>query len=262
MTSMRDLHAEISRASKTMKAKPAGVVTKSTAAAVAARLQELSSPEAAAGAARFFKAGPGEYGEGDQFIGVRVPVLRQVARDFRTLPFVEVDRLLQSPIHEERLVALYVLVGSLSKCTPEHRQQVYDFYLERTDRVNNWDLVDSSAPSIVGGYLVDKPAKVRKVLDGLAKSHDLWQRRIAIVATQWLIRADQFDDTIRISERLLKDKHDLIHKAVGWMLREVGARHEPTLAAFLTVHSASMPRTMLRYAIEHYSPEQRRIWMG
>lgn len=226
------------------------------------RLQELSSPEVAAGSARFFKAGPGQYGEGDQFIGVRVPVIRQVAREFRALPLSEVDRLLQSPIHEARLLALLVLVGSLSKCTPEHRQTVYDFYLQRTARVNNWDLVDSSAPPIVGGYLIDRPAKVRKVLDSLAKSEDLWQRRIAIVATQWLIRAGQLDDSLRVSERLLTDKHDLIHKAVGWMLREVGAKHEPTLAAFLTVHSAAMPRTMLRYAIEHYSAEQRRVWMG
>lgn len=226
------------------------------------RLQELSSPEVAAGSARFFKAGPGQYGEGDQFIGVRVPVIRQVAREFRALPLSEVDRLLQSPIHEARLLALLVLVGSLSKCTPEHRQTVYDFYLQRTARVNNWDLVDSSAPPIVGGYLIDRPAKVRKVLDSLAKSEDLWQRRIAIVATQWLIRAGQLDDALRVSERLLTDKHDLIHKAVGWMLREVGAKHEPTLAAFLTVHSAAMPRTMLRYAIEHYSAEQRRVWMG
>ena len=232
------------------------------AKAASERLKELASPEVAAGSARFFKAGPGQYGEGDQFIGVRVPVIRQVAREFRAMPLSEVDRLLQSPVHEARLLALLVLVGSLSKCTLEHRQSVYDFYLERTGRVNNWDLVDTSAPPIVGGYLIDKPAKVRKVLDGLAKSDDLWQRRMAIVATQWLIRAGQLDDTLRISERLLKDKHDLIHKAVGWMLREVGEKHEPTLAAFLTVHSAAMPRTMLRYAIEHYSAEQRRIWMG
>ena len=232
------------------------------AKAAAKRLKELSSLEVAAGSKRFFKAGPGQYGEGDQFIGVRVPVIRQLAREFQALPLSEIDRLLQSPIHEARLLALLVLVGSLKKCTPEYRQTAYDFYLERTERVNNWDLVDSSAPAIVGGYLIDKPAKVRKVLDGLAKSDDLWQRRIAIVATQWLIRDGQLDDTLRISERLLKDKHDLIHKAVGWMLREVGEKHEATLAAFLTVHSAAMPRTMLRYAIEHYSAEQRRKWMG
>lgn len=225
------------------------------------RLKELASLEVAATSARFFKTGSGQYGEGDRFIGVRVPMVRQVAREFRDLNLCAVKHLLESDIHEERLLALLVLVGKLKKCTPETQYEIFDFYLTHTTRVNNWDLVDSSAPAIVGGYLLDKPAKLRKVLDRLARSVDLWERRIAIVATQRLIRDDQLDDTLRISQQLLKDQHDLIHKAVGWMLREVGQRHEPTLAAFLTAHSATMPRTMLRYAIEHYTPDARRVWM-
>lgn len=231
------------------------------AALASNRLKELASPEVATASARFFKTGPGQYSEGDHFIGVKVPAIRQVARDFRGLPVDEVEKLLCSAIHEERLLALILLVNSLTKCTPEHRRAVYDFYLARSEHVNNWDLVDSSAPSIVGRYLIDKPKKARGVLDRLASSDNMWERRIAIVATQGLIRDGQFDDTLRIGQRLLNDSHDLIHKAVGWMLREVGSKHEPTLATFLTIHSKKMPRTMLRYAIEHYSADKRRMWM-
>ncbi len=224
------------------------------------RLSELASPERAIGSARFFKTGDGQYGEGDQFIGVSVPDNRKLAREFRELPLSEVEQLLASAIHEERLLALLILVGKLTRCTPATRKEIFEFYLTHTDRVNNWDLVDTSAPAIVGGYLVDK--KDRQVLNKLVRSANLWERRIAIIATQTFIRDNQFEWTLLLAERLLKDKHDLIHKAVGWMLREVGDRHQSVLSGFLDSHAASMPRTMLRYAIEHYSAEERKQWLS
>jgi 3-methyladenine DNA glycosylase AlkD len=222
------------------------------------KLHGLASPEVAAASARFFKSGPGQYGEGDTFIGVRVPALRKLARECRALPLTETEALLHSPVHEERLLALLVLVLGVGKGDDAHRKAVYDFYLSNTQHVNNWDLVDTSAPAIVGGYLRDRP---RTPLVRLAKSNNLWERRIAIVATQHFIRLDQFDDTLAISRLLLSDKEDLIHKATGWMLREVGDRDEAALAAFLDEHGAVMARTMLRYAIEHLPPETRRGYL-
>jgi 3-methyladenine DNA glycosylase AlkD len=174
------------------------------------------------------------------------------------LPLSEVEVLLHSPVHEERLLALLVLVLGLGKRDDAHRKAVYDFYLGNTQHVNNWDLVDSSAPAIVGGYLRDKP---RKPLVRLAKSASLWERRIAIVATQHFIRLNEFDDTLEIGRLLLDDEEDLIHKATGWMLREVGERDEAVLVAFLDEHAAVMPRTMLRYAIEKFPPEERRAYL-
>ncbi|HET6574080.1 MAG TPA: DNA alkylation repair protein [Fimbriiglobus sp.] len=223
------------------------------------KLNGLASPEVAAASARFFKTGPGQYGEGDTFIGVRVPALRKLARECRDLPLTEIEALLHSPVHEERLLALLVLVLGVGKCEDTHRKAVYDFYLSNTGHVNNWDLVDSSAPAIVGGYLKDKS---RKPLVGLAKSASLWDRRIAIVATQHFIRLGEFDDTLAISRLLLADREDLIHKATGWMLREVGDRDEAALEAFLDEHGPIMPRTMLRYAIEHFPPERRLGYLG
>ncbi len=228
------------------------------AAEARSRLNSLASPEVAATSAQFFKTGPGQYGEGDTFIGVRVPALRKLARECRALTLAEVEVILHSPVHEERLLALLVLVLGVGKGDDAHRKAVYDFYLGSTQHVNNWDLVDTSAPAIVGGYLRDKP---RKPLVRLAKSASLWERRIAIVATQHFIRLDDFDDTLAISRLLLSDKEDLIHKATGWMLREVGDRDEAALEAFLTEHGPVMPRTMLRYAIEHFSPEERRAYL-
>jgi 3-methyladenine DNA glycosylase AlkD len=222
------------------------------------KLNALASPEVAASSARFFKTGPGQYGEGDTFIGVRVPVLRKLAREFRHLPLTEIEALLQSPVHEERLLALLVLVLGVGKCADAHRKTVYDFYLNNTQHVNNWDLVDSSAPAIVGGYLRDK---TRKPLVGLAKSANLWERRIAIIATQHFIRLDQFDDTLTISHLLLADEEDLIHKATGWMLREVGDRDEAVLKRFLDEHGSAMHRTALRYAIEHLPPDDRQGYL-
>ncbi len=222
------------------------------------QLKSLASPEAAASAARFFKSGPRQYGEGDIFIGVRVPALRNLAREFRALPLAEVEILLQSPIHEERLLALLILVLASAKASEAEKKTVFDFYLTNTKFVNNWDLVDSSAPPLVGGYLIDKS---RKPLVKLAKSKVLWERRIAIVATQHFIRLGDFEDTLKISRLLLSDKEDLIHKAAGWMLREVGKRHEPTLETFLAEHATAMPRTMLRYAIERFSPRKRQAYL-
>jgi 3-methyladenine DNA glycosylase AlkD len=222
------------------------------------KLKSLASPEVAASSARFFKTGPGEYGEGEIFIGVKVPVLRKLARDFCDLPLPEIEILLQSAIHEERMLALFILVLSVAKCDDDHRMAVYVFYFANTQHVNNWDLVDSSAPAIVGGYLRDKS---RKPLVQLAKSSSLWERRIAIVATQHFIRLVEFDDTLAISRLLLNDQEDLIHKASGWMLREVGERDEAALVAFLDEHAGAMPRTMLRYAIEKFSAERRTAYL-
>ena len=223
------------------------------------KLKSLASTTVAASSARFFKTGPGQYGEGDLFIGVRVPVLRKLAREFRDLPLEEIDVLLCSAIHEERMLAVLILTQSLLRCDVEHRKRVYDFYMSRTEQVNNWDLVDTSAPAIVGGYLKDKS---RNPLMRLAKSKSLWERRIAIVATQHFIRLGEFEKTLAISRVLLSDNEDLIHKAVGWMLREVGDRDAAPLVRFLDKHGSVMPRTMLRYAIEHFSSERRKAWLA
>lgn len=222
------------------------------------KLKSLASPDVAKSSVRFFKTGPGQYGEGDTFIGIKVPTLRTVSREFRSLPLEEVRSLLNSPIHEERHLALMVLVLQVAKCDAAYRRAAFDFYLDNTKFINNWDLVDCSAPQVVGGYLLDKP---RKPLFQLTKSKSLWERRIAIVSTQHFIRHDDFADTLAISHKLLRDEEDLIHKAAGWMLREVGKKAKAVLEAFLDQHGTVMPRTMLRYAIEHFSPEQRRAYL-
>ena len=218
------------------------------------KLKSLASLDVAKSSVRFFKTGPGEYGEGDIFIGIKVPTLRTVSREFRSLPLEEVETLLNSPIHEERHLALMILVLQTAKCDDAHRRVVFDFYMQNTKFINNWDLVDCSAPYVVGGFLMDKS---RKPLFNLTKSKSLWERRIAIVSTQYFIRHDDFADTLAISEKLLNDEEDLIHKAAGWMLREVGQKAQSVLEAFLDQHGAVMPRTMLRYAIEKFPPDQR-----
>ena len=230
-----------------------------TANDLQARLRSLGSPKDAAFLAGFFKTGPGQYGEGDVFIGVRVPVIRKVAKDFNELPLPEVEILLHSPIHEERLAALVILVMQAAKADTKTRKAIYDFYLANTKFINNWDLVDLSAPQIVGTYLADKS---RKPLYRLAKSSWLWDRRISILATFHFIRGDDFDDTLRISEILLADREDLMHKAVGWMLREVGKQNVAVLEGFLGLHCRVMPRTMLRYAIERFPEKKRRAYMA
>lgn len=221
-------------------------------------LHSLASPEVAQTSTRFFKTGPGQYGEGDIFIGIRVPVLRKVAREYRDLPLSELEILVQSPIHEQRLLALLILVQRIARGEQAERKRVYDFYTRHMDHVNNWDLVDTSAPAIVGGYLSDKS---RQPLLKWAKSNKLWERRIAIIATQHFIRDDDFADTLIISHLLIGDAHDLIHKATGWMLREVGLRQESLLLDFLEEHGSRMPRTMLRYAIERLPPEMRHTFL-
>ena len=222
------------------------------------KLKSLASLDVAKSSVRFFKTGPGEYGEGDIFIGIKVPTLRTVSREFRSLPLEEVETLLNSPIHEERHLALMILVLQTAKCDDAHRRVVFDFYMQNTKFINNWDLVDCSAPQVVGGFLMDK---ARGPLFGLARSKGLWERRIAIVSTQHFIRHGEFGDTLAISRMLLGDKEDLIHKATGWMLREVGKKDRAALIGFLQQHGSDMPRTMLRYAIERFTPDQRQVYL-
>lgn len=229
------------------------------AASLQRRLRALGNPADAAFLLRFFKTGPGEYGEGDVFLGIRVPVVRRVVKEFCELPLVAVEQALQSPYHEERLAALLILVVQTARGDAKHRKAIYDLYLENTRRINNWDLVDLSAPQIVGAHLADKN---RRPLDRLARSTWLWDRRIAILSTFHFIRQCQFADTLRIAERLLADREDLLHKATGWMLREVGKRDRGALEGFLAQHVSAMPRTMLRYAIERFPEAQRRRWLG
>ena len=218
------------------------------------RLKKLGSTQQAAISRKFFKTGPGEYGEGDIFIGVRVPVLRKLVKDYVDLPVEEINTLLRSPIHEERLLALLLMVRRAAGGNDALKKSIYELYLENTRFVNNWDLVDTSAEHIVGAYLSDKS---RSVLYRLAEFGDLWERRIAIMSTFHFIKRHDFSDTIKISKMLLLDRHDLIHKAVGWMLREIGKRDLKTEENFLKAHYDKMPRTMLRYAIEKF-PESKR----
>ena len=224
------------------------------AQAIRKRLKTLGSREIATTSQRFFKTGPGEYGEGDIFIGVRVPVLRKLIKDYLHLPIEEIKLLLQSAIHEERLFALLLLVRISSKADEAEKKSIYELYLKSTAYINNWDLVDTSAEHIVGRYLKDKN---RTPLYRLAKSTDLWERRIAIMATFHFIKHHDFADTLQIAKILLSDRHDLIHKAVGWMLREIGNRDLSAEENFLQKHYEKMPRTMLRYAIEKF-PEAKR----
>ncbi len=230
-----------------------------TADEVQTRLRSLGNAEDAAIVARFFKTGPGEYGEGDVFLGVRVPVIRKVAKEFRALPLPQVESLLHSHLHEERLAALVILDLQAAKADAKTRKRIYELYLASTEFINNWDLVDLSAPRLVGGYL---EGRSRRPLYRLAKSKTLWQRRISILATLHFIRQDDFADTLEIAEILLADKEDLIHKAVGWMLREVGKRDLEALKQFLDRHRQVMPRTMLRYAIEKFPQRQRQRYLG
>jgi 3-methyladenine DNA glycosylase AlkD len=224
-----------------------------------AELRSHADAKSAANLAQFFKSYDGGYGEGDQFLGLQVPVIRAVCKSFKTLPRAEIEHLLESPIHEDRMAALIVLSGQALKADPATKEQLYEFYLRHTSRVNNWDLVDVSCRDVVGAYLLDKP---RSALYDLAQSENLWERRIAIVSTGEFIRHNQLDDTFAIAEILLHDKHDLIQKAVGWMLREVGKRERARLVMFLDMHAHAMPRTMLRYAIEHFPLDQRQQYLG
>ena len=210
---------------------------------------------------RFFKTGPGDYGEGDVFMGVMVPEQREIAKQYKTLPESEVQKLLESDVHEHRLSGLLILVYAYGAADEKKKKEIYDFYVKNTKRINNWDLVDVTAPNIVGEYLVNHKAE-RKILYALAKSKSLWEERIAIVSTFALIRQHEFVDTLALAEIYLDNKHDLMHKATGWMLREVGKRDESVLCAFLDKHKNDMPRTMLRYAIERLSESKKRKYMA
>jgi 3-methyladenine DNA glycosylase AlkD len=218
-------------------------------------LAAVADPKRAKDLAWFFKTGKGEYGEGDRFLGITVPVQRKIALRHVELPLHDVARLLDSPIHEHRFAALEILVAKYARADEANRLRIFAFYLRHAGRANNWDLVDTSAPYIVGRHLKERP---REALDRLATSRNLWKRRIAIVSTLALIRDGEIDDTLRIAEKLLQDKHDLIHKAVGWALREVGRVSRPALLKFLRTHCSSIPRTTLRYAIERFPLMQRK----
>jgi 3-methyladenine DNA glycosylase AlkD len=222
------------------------------------RLKNLGNPEHAAVSQRFFKTGPGQYGEGDIFIGIRVPVLRKLAGECRDLPVSEIEILLRSPIHEERLLAILLFVRIFKTGPDDVKKDIYDRYLKSTEFINNWDLVDVSAEHIVGAYLMDKS---RRPLYRLAKSKKLWERRIAIMATFHFVKRREFAETLKISSMLLADRHDLIHKATGWMLREIGKRDLRTEETFLKKHYKNMPRTMLRYAIEKFPEDKRQRYL-
>ncbi len=218
-------------------------------------LDRAADPERARNLAWFFKTGAGQYGEGDQFLGITVPAQRKIARSYRHLPLSDLKKLLDSPIHEHRFTALTILVAKYQAGDLQTRAEVFDFYLQNAKLVNNWDLVDASSPYIVGEHLL---ARSRKVLYRLAKSRNLWERRIAMVSTLAFIRRGEIADVFALAKLMLQDEHDLMHKATGWMLREAGKRSLPDLLAFLAAHYTALPRTALRYAIERLPEEQRR----
>uniref|UniRef100_B3EMA1 DNA alkylation repair enzyme n=1 Tax=Chlorobium phaeobacteroides (strain BS1) TaxID=331678 RepID=B3EMA1_CHLPB len=222
------------------------------------KLRQLADPAIARHSLRFFKTGRGEYGEGDRFLGIRVPVLRKHIREFMDASLEDIQELLTSDFHEERLFALLLLVRKFEKGDEAQQNDVYDLYFRNRSSVNNWDLVDSSAPYIVGAWLEKRDPSP---LYNLARSDSLWDRRIAIVATFHCIRKGSFDDALRISRLLIQDREDLIHKAVGWMLREIGKRDIEAEKAFLRQHLLEMPRTMLRYAIEKFPEHERKRYL-
>lgn len=225
-------------------------------------LRNHINPEKAAFFPRFFKTGPGEYGEGDKFLGVTVPDQRIVAKKYKNLSLSDLKALLMSEWHEERLTALIIMVNQFKKADDAKQKELYEFYLAHTQRINNWDLVDTSARDIVGGYIYYHQELLPK-LDELAKSDLLWERRIAIIATYFFLTKGEPDVTIKLSKKLLYDKEDLMHKAVGWMLREMGKRCDrQVLTDFLDEYAHEMPRTMLRYSIEHLDDTTRKKYLA
>ena len=220
-------------------------------------IQKSANPAKAKILQGFFKTGIGEYGEGDIFLGITVPKSREIAVKHKNLSLNDIESLLKSKIHEERLIALLLLVHNYES-NPEKREEIFNFYIKNTKYINNWDLVDLSSPGIVGNFLLKKD---KSLLYKLAKSNNLWEKRIAIVSTYYFIKNNEFSDTLKISEILLKDAHDLIHKAVGWMLREAGKRDLKVLEVFLKEHYNQMPRTMLRYSIEKFPESKRKAYL-
>lgn len=223
------------------------------------KLKALGSPEKAKFAARFFKTGKGEYGEGDIFLGVTMPQIRALAKTYKNLSLAEIGTLLDSDLHEVRMLALCVLTNQFLKASEKEQEKVYQLYLKKRGRINNWDLVDMSASQIVGRYLEKRP---RDILYDLSRSNVLWDKRIAIISTHHFIRQKDFVDVLKLSKQYLVEEHDLMHKASGWMLREMGKRDEKALTTFLDRHSKEMPRTMLRYAIEKLTPAQKKKYMS
>ena len=211
---------------------------------------------------RFFRTGKGEYAEGDVFRGITVPETRRIAKKFRGISLMDVGKMLESKIHEERLCGFLILVDRFRAGSDGEKGAIFDFYISHARRANNWDLVDLSADKICGEYLAERSGGDRELLYRFAASDNLWERRIAIVSTFAFIRRKQFGDTFSIAEKLLHDRHDLIHKACGWMLREAGKRDEKALEGFLRKHAAEMPRTMLRYAVERLPERKKKLYMG
>jgi len=223
-------------------------------------LRSFQRPDKVKALMRFFKTGPGEYGEGDEFLGLKTDETRSVAKKYLNLPLPDISKLLASKIHEERTVAVMILWRQFKKASMEDKKKIYDFYFKNLAGINNWDLVDSSAPEIIGGYLY-LSKNPRKILYDLAASNNLWKRRISIMATFYFIREKDFIDALKIAEILVGDDEDLIQKAVGWMLREIGNRNMEVEEGFLKKHYKTMARTMLRYAIEKFPEEKRQKYL-
>ena len=222
------------------------------------KIKSLASSEVAETMQWFFKTGKGDYGEGDIFVGLKAPTQRKIAREFKNLELSELKILLDSKIHEERLISLFILVDKYEKSSETEKKKIFSFYLKNRKGINNWDLVDLSAPKIVGKHLLKKD---RGLLFKFALSKNLWERRIAVLSTYEFIRNNDFQTTLEIAELLVDDKHDLIHKAVGWMLREIGKRDLKTEENFLKLYYKKMPRTMLRYAIEKFPESKRKKYL-
>lgn len=222
-------------------------------------LQKNSNPEKAKILQRFFKTGKGQYGEGDIFLGIVVPKQREISKKY-DLNLKDLNKLLDSKIHEHRLCALFILIKKYKKSNEKTKKEIFNFYIGNSKRINNWDLVDLSAPNIAGDYIFHNKKEIKK-LYSFSKSKNLWEKRISIISLFYFIREKQFDDTFAISEILLNDSHDLIHKAVGWMLREIGKRDLKVLEDFLKKHYKDMPRTMLRYSIEKFDEGKRQKYL-
>jgi 3-methyladenine DNA glycosylase AlkD len=225
-------------------------------------LEQYARPNDAADVGKFFKSYEGGYSQHDQFLAIKVPCIRVVSRQYANLSLKDIEEVLESPFHEMRLLAVIVMANQAiaKKTTSEQKTALFNLYLRRTDRINNWDIVDTSCRDVVGEYILEHPEKT-DVLRQLAQSKDLWERRIAMVSTWAFIRKNQLDLPYEIAQTLLPDTHDLIHKAVGWMLRSAGDKNQDRLREFLTAHITQIPRTALRYAIEHFDPEERQYFL-
>ncbi len=224
-------------------------------------LQKLADSKKAEILSGFFKTGVGQYGEGDIFLGITVPDQRRVSKKYPNLNLDDIEKLLSSKIHEHRLTSLFLLIHRYQKSGNSEKKKIFNFYLKNTRNINNWDLVDLSAHQILGDYMIRNP-EMRNILYKLADSENLWEKRVSIISTLAFIRKGKFEDTLKISEILLNDKHDLIQKAVGWMLREIGKRDQKTEERFLKKHYKTMPRTTLRYAIERFDASKRKFYMS